>query len=132
MQPRITDHLRRRCQALRREDRAALAGLLLQSLEEKKEDHPWEVLDELRDGIKDQYQIDIMDKCRVQPGPFLRMVFAYLALERTPLTQSDVARYLHIRPCSVNYYVRVVKDALATHGSNPPLMMIYKHLIQSL
>lgn len=132
MQPRLTEYLKRRCQALSAEDRAALAGQLIQSLDADPPMNVREVLEGMRKGIQEQYKIDVLDRCRMQPGPYLRAVFSHLALERLPISQSDMARYLGIRPCSVNYYERMVRDALNTPASNPPLIGIYQNLIQTI
>lgn len=132
MQPKLTDYLRRRCTALSANDRANLAGQLLQSLEgEKPVDCELE-LAKMRKTIQDQYQVDVLDRCRMQPGPYLRAAMAYIALDRLPVNQSELARWLGIRPCSVNYYVRMLKEALAIPGSNPPLISIYQNLKQTI
>lgn len=132
MRTRLTEHLKRRCQALSVEDRAALAGMMIQSLDREPVMDVAERLEEMRQKILEEYKVDVLDRCRMQPGPYLRAVFSHLALERLPISQSDMARYLGIKPCSVNYYERMVRDALNTPVSNPPLIGIYQNLIQTI
>lgn len=130
MQPRLTEYLQRRCLVLSAEDRAALAGQLIQSLDGDSPKNIPAELEKVRVRILEEYQVDVLDRCRMQPGPYLRAVFSHWALQVLPVSQSDVARYLGIRPCSVNYYERMVRDAVAVPGSNPSLMAIYQNIMK--
>lgn len=132
MQPRLTDYLRRRCTALSAQDRAALAGQLLHSLDADPPKDCDKELARMRQVVLDEYQVDVLDRCRMQPGPYLRAAMAHLALQRLPLSQSDMARWMGIRPCSVNYYEKTIRDALAVPGSNPALVSIYKNLMEKI
>ena len=132
MQPRLTEYLRRRCAALPAADRANLAGQLLHSLDGDKPVDCELELAKMRQAIKDAYQVDVLDRCRMQPGPYLRAAMAHIALARLPMNQSDVARWFGVRPCSVNYYTRMMRDALAVPGSNPALVSIYQNLMQTI
>jgi hypothetical protein len=128
MDGRLTTALRRRCLALSAEDRAELAGLLVNSLEGPSVD---EERERLRGIIRDEYGVDILTRSREYPAPPLRAAAAVVLLERLPVSQSTLARWLGVRPCTVNYYQKQVAEALRYHGSFPELEAMYKKLLQN-
>ena len=128
---RITEYLRRRCLALRVEDRADLAGMLLQSLENVPRLDQAATLAEIRDIITEEYGVDILEtRSRQEPIPYLRMSAMFLARQLLPITQSEVARWMGVKPCTANYYEKTLKEALETPACNPGLIAIYKTISQ--
>lgn len=126
----LTEYLRRRCLALRPEDRADLAGMLLQSLEGKPIPDKREVFAAIRQAVLDAYGVDILSRSRRQPGADCKMVAATLALDLLPVSQSEVARWMGVKPCTANYYERRVREALAMPASNPRLLAEYKTIYE--
>ena len=124
----LTEYLRRRCLALQTEDRADLAGMLLQSLDVDQD--KLETLDAIRQAVLDAYGADILKRGRSQPGADCKMVAAFLALDVLPITQTEVARWMGVLPCTVNYYKRRVREALETPASNPRLLAEYKTIFE--
>ena len=123
---RLTEYLRRRCLALQAEDRADLAGMLLQSLEGEPRTDKAGTLAAIRQAVLDAYGVDILLRGRSQPGADCKMIAAALALDLLPITQSEVARWMGVKPCTANYYERRVREALETPASNPRLLAEYK------
>ena len=126
----LTEYLRRRCLALQAEDRADLAGMLLQSLEGKPIRDQGAVFAAIRQAVLDAYGVDILQRGRSQPGADCKMIAAALALDLLPITQSEVARWLGVRPCTANYYERRVREALAMPATNPRLLAEYKTIFE--
>ena len=127
----LTEHLRRRCLALQAEDRADLAGMLLQSLEGEPRTDKAGTLAAIRQAVLDAYGVDIItERSRRQPGADCRMIAAVLALDLLPITQSEVARWLGVQPCMVTYYAKKVRGALETPASNPRLLAEYKTIFE--
>ena len=122
--------MRRRCLALQAEDRADLAGMLLQSLEGIQRKDKAETLAAIRQAVLDTYGVDILKRGRSQPGADCKMVAAALALDLLPITQSEVARWMGVKPCTANYYERRVREALETPASNPRLLAEYKTIFE--
>lgn len=122
----LTEYLRRRCLALRSEDRADLAGMLLQSLEGEPIQDKGEVFAAIRQAVQDAYGVDVLQRGRSQPGADCKMVAATLALDLLPVSQSEVARWLGVRPCTINYYEHRVREAMAMPGINPRLLVEYQ------
>lgn len=123
----VTDYLRRQCLALSPEDRADLAGMLLQSLEGRQVNCD-EVLTGIADTIRDVYGVDIRERSRREPLPDLRIIALCLARQVAPLSQSQVARWLGIKPCTANYYEAKMRAALSSPWINPRLVSEYKHI----
>lgn len=127
----ITEYLRRGCLALPDEDRAALAGMLLQSLEPGASLDREAVLGGLVSAGVRAFGFDFTAvRTRIQPAPDLRCAAAYIACAILPVSHSDVARWLGVRPCMVTYYRDKMQDAIAAPGSNPRLLRIYQTLMQ--
>lgn len=135
MDPVLTETLRRRCLSLPVEDRAALAGALLNSLEKT---HPAntekaDLLAHLRQIILTAWGQDVKNHSRHQPLPDIRSAFVVCALEALPtMTNGDLARYLGILPCSVTYHEKRMRDALKYMGANPPLVQRYLELKKAI
>ena len=126
----LTEHLRRRCLALQAEDRADLAGMLLQSLEGEPRTDKSGTLAAIRQAVLDAYGVDILQRGRSQPGADCKMIAAALALDLLPITQSEVARWMGVKPCTANYYERRVREALETPATNPRLLAEYKTIFE--
>lgn len=127
----ITEYLRRRCLALRPYERADLAGMLLQSLEPENPLDKAEALERMADITADTAGVDLRTEHRRQlPIPDVRCAFVYLATQMLPVSQSDLARFLGIKPCTANYYTKRMAQALALPGSNPALVTIYRKLYE--
>lgn len=126
----LTEYLRRRCLALQAEDRADLAGMLLQSLEVEPRQNKLETLAAIRQAVLDAYGVDILQRGRSQPGADCKMIAAALALDLLPITQSEVSRWLGVKPCTANYYERRVREALETPATNPRLLAEYKTIFE--
>ena len=126
----LTEYLRRRCLALQADDRADLAGMLLQSLEGIQRKDKAETLAAIRQAVLDTYGVDILLRGRSQPGADCKMIAAALALDLLPITQSDVARWMGVRPCTINYYEHRVREALEMPASNPRLLAEYKTIFE--
>lgn len=123
----LTEYLRRRCLALQAEDRADLAGMLLQSLEGEPRTDKAGTLAAIRQAVLDAYGVDILvDRSRRFPVPECKVIAAALALDLLPVSQSEVARWMGVRPCTINYYAARMHDALAVPGSDPGLIEKYK------
>ena len=122
--------MRRRCLALQAEDRADLAGMLLQSLDGIQRKDKAETLAAIRQAVLDTYGVDILLRGRSQPGADCKMIAAALALDLLPITQSEVARWMGVKPCTANYYERRVREALETPASNPRLLAEYKTIFE--
>lgn len=78
----------------------------------------------------DAYGVDVLKRGRSQPGADCKMIAAALALDLLPITQSDVARWMGVRPCTANYYERRVREALETPATNPRLLAEYKTIFE--
>lgn len=127
----LTEYLRRRCLALQAEDRADLAGMLLQSLEGEPRTDKAGTLAAIRQAVLDAYGVDIItERSRRQPGADCRMIAASLALDLLPITQSEVARWLGVQPCMVTYYGKKIRGALEMPASNPRLLAEYKTIFE--
>lgn len=126
----LTEYLRRRCLALQAEDRADLAGMLLQSLEGEPRTDKAGTLAAIRQAVLDTYGVDILQRGRSQPGADCRMIAAALALDLLPITQSEVARWLGVQPCMATYYGKKIREALETPASNPRLLAEYKTIFE--
>ena len=126
----LTEYLRRRCLALQAEDRADLAGMLLQSLEGEPRTDKAGTLAAIRQAVLDAYGVDILLRGRSQPGADCRMIAASLALDLLPITQSEVARWLGVQPCMATYYGKKIREALETPASNPRLLAEYKTIFE--
>lgn len=127
----LTEYLRRRCLALQAEDRADLAGMLLQSLEGESPLDCDKALEELAALAVRHFGRDIRDeRRRTQPVPDMRCAFVYLATQVLPVSQSRLARFLHIQPCTANYYTKKMAAAIETPGMNPRLVLLYKSLYE--
>lgn len=126
----LTEYLRRRCLALQAEDRADLAGMLLQSLEGEPRTDKAGTLAAIRQAVLDAYGVDILLRGRSQPGADCRMIAAALALDLLPITQSEVARWLGVQPCMATYYGKKIREALETPASNPRLLAEYKTIFE--
>ena len=126
----LTEYLRRRCLALQAEDRADLAGMLLQSLEGEPRTDKAGTLAAIRKAVLDAYGVDILLRGRSQPGADCRMIAASLALDLLPITQSEVARWLGVQPCMATYYGKKIREALETPASNPRLLAEYKTIFE--
>ena len=126
----LTEYLRRRCLALQAEDRADLAGMLLQSLEVEPRQSKRETLAAIRQAVLDAYGVDILQRSRSQPGADCKMIAAALALDLLPISQSEVARWMGVKPCTANYYERRVREALEMPASNPRLLAEYKTIFE--
>jgi hypothetical protein len=126
----LTEYLRRRCLALQAEDRADLAGMLLQSLEGEPRTDKAGTLAAIRRAVLDAYGVDILRRGRSQPGADCKMIAASLALDLLPITQSEVARWMGVKPCTANYYERRVREALGTPARNPRLLAEYKTIFE--
>ena len=127
----LTEYLRRRCLALQAEDRADLAGMLLQSLEVEPRQSKRETLAAIRQAVLDAYGVDIItERSRRQPGADCKMIAATLALDLFPITQSEVARWMGVTPGTANYYERRVREALQTPARNPRLLAEYKTIFE--
>lgn len=126
----LTEYLRRRCLALQAEDRADLAGMLLQSLEGEPRTDKAGTLAAIRKAVLDAYGVDILQQGRSQPGADCKMIAAVLALDLLPITQSEVARWMGVTPGTANYYERRVREALETPASNPRLLAEYKTIFE--
>ena len=126
----LTEYLRRRCLALQAEDRADLAGMLLQSLEGEPRTDKAGTLAAIRRAVLDAYGVDILRRGRSQPGADCKMIAATLALDLLPITQSEVARWMGVKPCTANYYERRVREALETPARNPRLLAEYKTIFE--
>ena len=126
----LTEYLRRRCVALQAEDRADLAGMLLQSLEGEPRTDKAGTLAAIRQAVLDAYGVDILLRGRSQPGADCRMIAASLALDLLPITQSEVARWLGVQPCMATYYGKKIREALETPASNPRLLAEYKTIFE--
>lgn len=122
--------MRRHCLALQAEDRADLAGMLLQSLEGIQRKDKAETLAAIRQAVLDTYGVDILKRGRSQPGADCKMIAAALALDLLPITQSEVARWMGVKPCTANYYERRVREALETPARNPRLLAEYKTIFE--
>ena len=131
MYERITEHLRRRCLALKPQDREELAGLLLQSLEPESPLDCIPDLERLAEVSAQHFGVDILSTRRhTQPVPDIRCAFVYLAHQVLPVSQSRLARFLGIAPCTANYYAKKMALALDKPGMNPGLVTIYKSLYE--
>ena len=126
----LTEYLRRRCLALQAEDRADLAGMLLQSLEGEPRTDKAGTLAAIRRAVLDAYGVDILRRGRSQPGADCKMIAATLALDLLPITQSEVARWMGVTPGTANYYERRVREALETPARNPRLLAEYKIIFE--
>lgn len=126
----LTEYLRRRCLALQAEDRADLAGMLLQSLEGEPRTDKAGTLAAIRRAVLDAYGVDILRRGRSQPGADCKMIAATLALDLLPITQSEVARWMGVTPGTANYYERRVREALETPARNPRLLAEYKTIFE--
>lgn len=126
----LTEYLRRRCLALQAEDRADLAGMLLQSLEGEPRTDKAGTLAAIRKAVLDAYGVDILQRSRRQPGADCRMIAAALAQDLLPITQSEVARWLGVQPCMATYYGKKIREALETPASNPRLLAEYKTIFE--
>ena len=122
--------MRRRCLALNTDDRADLAGLLLQSLEGESRIDKDGTLAAIRQAVLDAYGVDVLKRGRSQPGADCKMVAAALALHLLPISQSEVARWMGVKPCTVNYYNRQVREALDMPVTNPRLIAEYKTIFE--
>ena len=122
--------MRRRCLALNPDDRAELAGMLLQSLEGESRIDKAGTLAAIRQAVLDAYGVDVLKRGRSQPGADCKMVAAALALRLLPISQSEVARWMGVKPCTVNYYNRQVREALDMPVTNPRLMAEYKTIYE--
>ena len=128
---RLTEYLRRRCLALRAEDRADLAGMLLQSLEGEPRTDKAGTLAAIRQAVLDAYGVDILvDRSRRFPVPECKVIAAALALDLLPVSQSEVARWMGVKPCTANYYERRVREALEMPATNPRLLAEYKTIFE--
>ena len=130
MAERLTEYMRRRCLALNADDRAELAGMLLQSLEGESRIDKAGTLAAIRQAVLDTYGVDILKRGRSQPGADCKMVAAALALHLLPISQSEVARWMGVKPCTVNYYNRQVREALDMPVTNPRLIAEYKTIFK--
>ena len=130
MAERLTEYMRRRCLALNANDRADLAGMLLQSLEGESRIDKDGTLAAIRQAVLDAYGVDILKRGRSQPGADCKMVAAALALHLLPISQSEVARWMGVKPCTVNYYNRQVREALDMPVTNPRLIAEYKTIFE--
>ena len=130
MAERLTEYMRRRCLALNPDDRAELAGMLLQSLEGESRIDKDGTLAARRQAVLDAYGVDILKRGRSQPGADCKMVAAALALHLLPISQSEVARWMGVKPCTVNYYNRQVREALDMPVTNPRLIAEYKTIYE--
>ena len=126
----LTEYLRRRCLALKAEDRADLAGMLLQSLEGEPRTDKAGTLAAIRKAVLDAYGVDILLRGRSQPGADCKMIAASLALDLLPISQSEVARWLGVQPCMATYYGKKIREALETPASNPRLLAEYKTIFE--
>lgn len=126
----LTEYLRRRCLALQAEDRADLAGMLLQSLEGEPRTDKAGTLAAIRQAVLDAYGVDILQRGRSQPGADCKMIAASLALDLLPITQSEVARWLGVQPCMATYYGKKIRGALEMPASNPRLLAEYKTIFE--
>ena len=126
----LTEYLRRRCLALQAEDRADLAGMLLQSLEGEPRTDKAGTLAAIRKAVLDAYGVDILLRGRSQPGADCKMIAASLALDLLPISQSEVARWLGVQPCMATYYGKKIREALETPASNPRLLAEYKTIFE--
>lgn len=126
----LTEYLRRRCLALQAEDRADLAGMLLQSLEGEPRTDKAGTLAAIRQAVLDAYGVDILLRGRSQPGADCKMIAATLALDLLPITQSEVARWLGVQPCMATYYGKKIRGALEMPASNPRLLAEYKTIFE--
>ena len=122
--------MRRRCLALNAYDRADLAGMLLQSLEGESRLDKAGTLAAIRQAVLDAYGVDVLKRGRSQPGADCKMVAAALALDLLPISQSEVARWMGVKPCTVNYYNRQVREALDMPVTNPRLIAEYKTIYE--
>lgn len=130
MAERLTEYMRRRCLALNTDDRADLAGMLLQSLEGESRIDKDGTLAAIRQAVLDAYGVDVLKRGRSQPGADCKMVAAALALNLLPISQSEVARWMGVKPCTVNYYNRQVREALDMPVTNPRLIAEYKTIFE--
>ena len=126
----LTEYLRRRCLALQAEDRADLAGMLLQSLEGEPRTDKAGTLAAIRQAVLDAYGVDILLRGRSQPGADCKMIAATLALDLLPITQSEVARWMGVTPGTANYYGKKIRGALEMPASNPRLLAEYKTIFE--
>ena len=126
----LTEYLRRRCLALQADDRADLAGMLLQSLEGEPRADKAGTLAAIRQAVQDAYGVDVLQRGRSQPGADCKMIAAALALDLLPVSQSEVARWMGVRPCTINYYEHRVREAMEMPASNPRLLAEYKTIFE--
>lgn len=126
----LTEYLRRRCLALTAEDRADLVGMLLQSLEGEPRRDKAVTLSAIRRAVLDAYGVDVLARSRRQPGPDCKMIAVSLALDLLPITQTDAARWIGVKPCTANYYLRKVNEAIEAPSRNPRLMAEYKTIYE--
>lgn len=124
----IKEYLKRRCLSLPRESRRELVDVLVQSLE-KPEIDKGPVLEGIWEAALREYGVDIiLARERSQPVANCRMVAGCLAQELLPISQSEVARWLGVRPCTVNYYGKMMRAALGNPAMDPRLVEVYDRI----